>query len=479
MASPRETLPIDPSGTLDDHLARSDIEPIDPLDDVAWDRLRLLTGRDLVRRFCTPRNLWVHRGRFTADALGFAWGGLYRALLVGSIVSASHDSGGHLRADERLDGTGAFFRAAFRLPRSSARFRELLGLVTLRHHVAGVAARDDGGTCRVLDRYEADAAYVAAAFVESIRRGLAACGLPRDGTRGRDVGERLCAILYRVAGFTGLTRMPRDLAAHERFLAAYDRRRRSAPPSERRRRMAAEIAARILPMTAARVGLPVAGHVARHLDEETARTLLPDGVDPGLEIARAEWGRRLRRDTGTARERWASRRAILERPDVAALHVAYASAEASCGTDRLLGAILLAAIDGGTSAREAFDLRTITLQAGEVLIRRGQAQRDTFVVLSATAPLAAAGEASAAHGPRQRATIRAPAVFGARAGEEGGPAAATILSPAANRLDVIVIPAERRGELCRETGVLAALEAWSHEDDAVGPRRPCMLLGRD
>lgn len=474
MASPRETLPIDRSGTLDDHLARRDIEPIDPLGDAAWDRLRVATGRDLARAFCTARNLWVHRGWFTADALGFAWGGLYRALLVGSIVAASHDSGGHLRADERIEGTGEFFRSAFRLPRASARLGELARLVNLRHHVAGIASRDGSGTCRVLDRYEADAAYVAAAFVESIRRGLAACGVPREGSRGRDLGERLCAILYRVAGLTGLSRMPRDLDAHERFRDAYDRCLRAAPPSARRRKMAAEIVGRILPMTAARVGLPVADHVARHLDAETARTLLPDGIDPGLDIARIEWRRRLRRHraAGAARERWASRQALLARPDVAALRAAYERASPCGGTDRLVGAILLAALDGASGAREAFDLRSIDLEAGETWIVRGQAIEGTLLVLDAAAPLEVLSGGECGDAVRERRVIGPPTLLGAPAGRDEAPAPVTIVAPSANRLEVLVIPAARRAEMCRDPRLLAALEAWSQDHCLPGPPRP-------
>lgn len=471
MTFPREPLPNDRPGTLDDHLACRDIEPIDPPDGAAWDRLRLLTGRDLARAFCTPRNLWVHRGRFTADALGFAWAGLYRSLLVGSIVTASYRNGGHDRAHDRIEGTGEFFRSAFHLPRDSARFRELVRLVALRHHVAGIATRSGDGGCRVLDRYESDAAYVAAAFVESIRRGLAACGVPPHGARGRDLGERLCAILYRVAGFTGLARMPRDLAAHERFREAYDRRLREAPPSPRRRQMAAEIARRILPMTAARVGLPVADHVARHLDEETSRALLPDGVDPGLERAWREWRAlvRLQRRGEDSPGRTVSRDALLERPDVAALRAAYARASASCGTDRLIGAILLSLIDGGSASRGAFDLRTIRLGPGETWIGRGKPQRDMVVVLSATAPLAVVEGATAERVARRRGTINAPAVLGARDGEEGMPA--TILSAEANRLEVLVIPAERLGELCREPMFRGALEAWSQAFDGSSAKR--------
>ncbi len=62
-------------GTLDDFLPAADIVPVPPLTDADWDAIRRVAGRRLVWQFCTLRNLWTHRGDFTADAFGFAWGG--------------------------------------------------------------------------------------------------------------------------------------------------------------------------------------------------------------------------------------------------------------------------------------------------------------------------------------------------------------------------------------------------------------------
>ncbi|NBW87355.1 MAG: hypothetical protein EBR23_11140, partial [Planctomycetia bacterium] len=168
----------------------------------------------MARQFCTLRNLWVHRGVYGRDSVGYAWGGIYRSLLVRSIVTTSYRNEGHLRAGHRIFGTGDFFRGGFVLPVTSAAFRELMQLVNLRHHVAGVVVPHGAGV-RVLEGYEADYAYVATSFIESIRRGFAVCGLPPHSARGRDVGTHFYTLLYQLAGFTGLTRIPRDLAAHD------------------------------------------------------------------------------------------------------------------------------------------------------------------------------------------------------------------------------------------------------------------------
>jgi hypothetical protein len=172
----------------------------------------------------------VHRGTYILDMLGYAWAGIYRSLLVGSIVTTSYRNKGHIRAGDRIFGTGDFFRGGFLLRRGSAEFAELIRIVNLRHRVAGVVVTDGDGV-RVRDGYEADYAYVATSFVEAIRRGL---------------------------------------AAHERFRDAYDRHLRARPVSPRVRRMAQEIAHRIVPLTAAMADETVLGHVRRHLDGEPA-----------------------------------------------------------------------------------------------------------------------------------------------------------------------------------------------------------------
>jgi hypothetical protein len=305
-------------GTLDEFLAADDIVPVPPLDDAAWNRVRRAALRRLVWHFCTPRNLWVHRGRFLRDVIGYGWAGIFRSLQVGAIVTTSYRNEGHFRAGERIFGTSDFFSGAFRLPRSAAELVELVRVVNLRHHVAGVVSRhadgglarhadgglarhadtqaNRGGGVRVVPGYEADYAYVATAFIESLRRGYAACGVAPDSPRGRTMGAELCTILYQVAGLTGLARRPRDLAAHERFRDAYERRLADRPPSARVSRMAREIARRIVPLTAAMADVTIRDHVDRHFDPATRELLFPDGgVPEELERRRGDWEKQLTR----------------------------------------------------------------------------------------------------------------------------------------------------------------------------------------
>ena len=445
-------------GTLDDFLAPEDIAPVPTLTDTEWNAVRRVAGGALVRQFCTLRNLWVHRGRFVPDALGFAWGGIYRTLLVGSIVATSYRNEGLFRAGERIQGTGDFFRGGFLLPRSSAEFREIVRLVNLRHHVAGVVVPHADGGYRVIDGYEADYAYVATAFVEAIRRGLAACGLPSDSPRGRALSGQICTVLYQIAGLTGLRRMPRDLAAHERFRGAYDRHLQERPASSRVQRMAREIARRIVPVTAANADETVRHHVRRHFDPETAAYLFPEGPGADLEAQREEWGRRLRvrKPLEAIRARSAARESIWNRSDVAALRMAYEEAAPDLTDDRLIGAILLHAIDARGKADRPLERRTIDLAAGETLIRQGQRVGEMYVVLSATAPLVVLQHTEAAAEPRQLATLAAPTVLGEIGMWRGRPAGATVLSRLPNRLDVLVIDAQLFDWLKHEPGFRAA-----------------------
>jgi len=448
-------------GSLEDYLPCEDIAPLPALTDGEWNTILRLGGRTLARRFCTVRNLWMHRWRYVRDALGFAWGGIYRTLLVGSIVATSYRNEGHHRAGERIQGTGDFFRGGFLLPRSSAEFREIIRLVNLRHHVAGVVIPDGDGGYSVIDGYEADYAYVATAFIEAIRRGMAACGLPADSARGRVLAAQLCTVLYQLAGFTGLRRMPRDLAAHERFRDAYDRQLREHPASPRVQRMARDIARRIAPVTAALADETVRDHIRRHLDPETAAYLFPDAPRVELEVQREEWGRRLRvrRPADAIRARSAARESIWNRADMVALRKAYEEAAPDLTDDRLIGAILLHAIDARGEADRPLERRTIELVAGETLIRQDETVGRMYVVLSATAPLVVLQRTDAAAEPRQVATLAAPTVLGEIGMWRGRPAVATVLSRLANRLDVLVIDAQLFDSLKHEPGFRAATAA--------------------
>ena len=448
-------------GTLEEFLAPEDIVPLSALSDDEWNTIRRVAGGRLAWRFATIRNLWVHRGHFVADAYGFAWAGIYRTLLVSSIVATSYRNEGLFRAGERIEGTGDFFRGGFVLPRSSSEFHEIARLVNLRHHVAGVVAPDADGGYRVIDGYEADYAYVATAFIEAIRRGAVACGLPPDSPRGRALSEQICTILYQVAGLTGLRRVPRDLSAHERFRDAYDRHLRERPASARVQRMGREIARRIMPVTASHADETVANHVRRHLDPETADYLFPDGTGADLEVQREAWVRRLstRKPIEGIRARSAAREAVWNRADVAALRRAYEQAAAVSTDDRLIGAILLHALDADGDAARPLERRTIELAAGEALIRQWTTVGEMYIVLSSTAPLVVLHQTDASPEPRQVATITGPTVLGEIGMWRGQPAVATVLSREPNRLDVLVIDAERFGSLKHEPGFRAATAA--------------------
>ncbi|MGB8853345.1 MAG: cyclic nucleotide-binding domain-containing protein [Pirellulales bacterium] len=452
-------------GTLDDYLAADDIVSIPAVAEQEWDTIRRQAGWQLTRRFCTLRNLLVHGVRFSRDAMGFAWGGIYRTLFVSAIVTTSYRNEGHFRSGERIRGTSDFFVGTFVLPRSGADAREIVRLINLRHHVAGVCKPEEGDRVRVIDAYEAEFAYVATAFIESMRRGLELCGLPSGSRQGRAVAWPICVVLYQVAGLAGLTRMPRDLAAHERFRDAFDRHLRARPPSPRVRRMAQEIARRIVPVTASHADETVARHIARHIDPETREYLFPGGEIPAdLEPQRIEWQRRQASESRTSgiEGRSRDRRAIWERPDVAALHRAYHDAvfvnTSDEVDDRLIGAILLYAIDSGATARP-LERRSIDLAAGEPLIRQGESVGEMYVVLSATTPLIVLHAEEVAAEPRQVATLAAPAVLGEIGMWRGQPAVATVLSREPNRLEVIVIDRARFEELKQEPGFRAATAA--------------------
>jgi CRP-like cAMP-binding protein len=469
-------------GTLDDFLVADDIAPLSALSDDDWNALRRQAGRRLAWRFCTPRNLVAYRGRFAFDAMGFAWGGIYRTLLVSSIVTTSFRNEGHFRAGERIGGTSDFFSGSFAFARDSAEFDDIVRMVNLRHHVAGVVTPVGAGRFRVLPGYEADYAYVATAFIESIRRGLDLCGLPPESSAGRAIAGDVATILYQLAGFTGLTRVPRDLAAHERFRDAYDRRLRERPPSPRVRRMAREIAHRIAPFTAFMSGTTVATHVSRHIDPETREFLFPDNRIPEeLERRRQEWRRRQRRQRTfeDIRRKSRARRELGLRPDVAALRRAYHEAvlvnTEDTIDDRLVGAILLHALDAAPSDGRPLERRSMQLDSGAALIRQGEQVGEMYVVLSATAPLIVLHSRDGAE-PSEVAELAAPTVLGEIGMWRGQPAVATVTTREPNRLELLVIDRQRFAAIKEEPGFRAATAAEVQRRLALNSARVGTLL---
>ncbi len=451
-------------GTFDEYLAADEIVSIPAVAEHDWNAIRRQAAWKLTWQFCTFRNLLVHGVRFTSDAMGFAWGGIYRTLFVSAIVTTSYRNEGHFRSGERIKGTNDFFVGNFALPRAGADVREIVRLVNLRHHVAGVCKPEEDDRVRVIDAYEAEFAYVATSFIESIRRGLELCGLPPGSRKGRDLAWPICVVLYQVAGFAGLTRMPRDLDAHERFRDAFDRRLRERPPSSRVRRMAQEIARRIVPVTASYADETVPRHIARHIDPETREYLFPDSTILGeLDTQRIEWNRRQAPEGRTSgiKSRSEERQTIWQRSDVAALDKAYHEAVMAVDdavSSRLIGAIMLHALDSGASM-PPLERRSIDLAAGEPLIQQGESVGEMYVVLSAKAPLVVLQTTEAAAEPRLVATLRPPTVLGEIGMWRGQPAVATVVSREPNRLDVIVIDRARFESLKQESGFRAATAA--------------------
>ena len=150
---------------------------------------------------------------------------------------------------------------------------------------------------------------------------------------------------------------------------------------------------------------------------------------------------------------------LWRRPDVAALHAAYVAAGTHDTTDRLIGAILLHALDSGRGAEPRFERRSIDLAAGEPLIRQGQPVREMYVILSATAPLCVLQAASDAAEPREVAVLAAPTVLGEIGMWRNRPAVASVVSRVPNRIEALVIDAAGFEALAQEPGFRAAVAA--------------------
>jgi CRP-like cAMP-binding protein len=449
--------------TLDGHLKREDVIPYCPIDDSEWVRMLRRGFLQRVWHFSTWRNLRLYRGIFLADVVGFAWAGIYRSMRVPSIVAASFKNGGHIRAKERITGTKTFFGGALMFRRSSPRLREIIRQVNLRHHVAGVVARK-GQDVEVLSHYEAAFAYVATAFIESVRNGYEACGVGPGSPRGKFLAQEFCTILYQIAGMVGLRRMPKDLEAHERFRDSYEAHLRTIPRSKWMDSQARESAKRLFPVTAAISGISLEEHLHRHLDPETSALLFPDPavleeMRPVYEDLRRRYtaqrkGLLLRILVGLV---LAYPRKLLGRmgnpdpaptgdADLSSLWEAYFKAPDDSVDARLIGAVLIHAIDTLETGTRWYRTTTVRLAAGEPLIQQGERSDHCYVLLDTSEPLVVTRREVAQDGTVSQVEISRlcnPTVLGEIGMWRNTPAIATVSCQQAVELRVIRL--DRKG----------------------------------
>ena len=483
-------------GTLEDHLPATDIVPLPAISPQEWRRLQTSAVRRILWHFCTPRNLRAYRGRFLYDILGYGWAALYRTLRVGPVAVTSFRNEGHFRAGERIVGTGEF-AGIFKHGRESPDLQDVMRIVNLRHHVAGVVtprpAADLPRDCsawlppgsrmavRVIDGYEAEYASIATAFIENLRRGLEACGVPRNSRAGRRVAAEMCTLMYHSAGAVGLTRVPRDLDAHDRFSASFEAAFAADPPSRRVRHMAEEIAKRILPVTAAMTGIGMEEHLERHVDPVSRDWLFPDPAKTLAEVAPwfAEWKERRWRSgrKGFHSTRAAVRRELWARADLAAMWRAYEAADPEGPEARLIGAVLLHAIDEPDDPLRTMVPQTVTLAAGEPLITQGQQVQRMLIVLESSEPLVVMRSSEPGQEPREVVQLAAPNVLGEIGMWRQRPAVATVLCHRPATLRVISIDARQFDGLKTDSGFRAATAASVQRRLTLNSRALASTLG--
>lgn len=483
-------------GTLEDHLPADEIAALCELSPDEWRRLVTAAVRRMLWHFCTPRNLLAYRGRFHYDILGYGWAALYRTLRVGPVAVTSFRNEGHFRAGERIVGTGEF-AGIFKYGRESPDLQNVMRIVNLRHHVAGVVTprpatdlpRDCSAwlptgsrmTVRVIPGYEAEYASIATAFIENLRRGLEACGVPRNSPAGRRVATEMCTLMYHSAGAVGLTRVPRDLDAHDRFSASFEAAFAADPPSRRVRHMAQEIATRILPVTAAMTGIGMEEHLERHIDPVSREWLFPDVAKTLAHVAPwfAEWQEHRRRSSraGFHSTRAAVRRGLWAREDLAALWKAYEAADPEGPEARLIGAILLHSIDEPDDPLRKSLPQTITLAAGEPLITQGEQVQRMLIVLESSEPLVVMRASEPGQEPRELVRLAAPNVLGEIGMWRRRPAVATVLCHRPATLRVISISGEYFDVLKEDPGFRAGVAAAVQRRLSLNSRALVATLG--
>jgi tetratricopeptide (TPR) repeat protein len=433
--------------SFDQLLASEDIIPCEPLPEAEWGAIRRRALFRLLRHFVNWWNPKLHRG-FFPELAGYAWGAIYRSMLVPAISATAFRNEGHFRAKGRTSGTESFFSAALRYSRDSPALRQSIRAVNLRHHVAGVANRI-GDRVEVQRHYETAFAYVSTAFIEAIRRGYAAHGVAPDSPAGRLIAEDLCAIFYQVAGMVGLARMPRNLEAHEKFRDSYDEFLRTAPRSSLVQNQARELSKRIFPFTAALAGVSLEEQLNRYLDPETAAYLFPDPavlqeMRPMHEEMLARFrGRHQSYGLRLLRKLFAfTAPAVEDEEDLEPLWKAYRAAPDDSAEARLIGAILLQAIEERGQGKFWHIPVTLRLQRGEALLKQGEVPKFCYVLLKSRQPLLVTSHGLPGHEPGEEvelARYEAPTVLGEIAMWRNIPAIASVVCQCDEELEVVRI----------------------------------------
>ena len=402
------------TGSLEKYLSPSEIIPLPSISDEDWNAIKRRGSARLFWHFCTLRNLTALRGAYYLDFVGFAWAGMYRTLLVPSITTTSYRNEGPMRALDRIRGTSEFFASLFMLPRNSPILGRVVRVVNLRHHVSGVV-RSEHGQVAVNDAYEADFAYVASAFVESLRRGYAAQGVLPESPKGQQIAESASTILYQLAGSVGLRRVPRDLAAHDAFVGAYDEHLLKNRPSERIRLMAQDIARRTIPITAVACRVSVKTHIDRHLDPITADYLFPGRtelheLERQAQIHKRQWPTKFETYSKELDQR---RRELEARPEIQQLRDAYNRSSGDSPAGRLIGAMILNSLQKPNDPSSRYDVLKMDLSAGQYLVRQGAPVPALIIVVRSSQPLVGTRTQPGQAAAQTIGELEAPTIVGA------------------------------------------------------------------
>ena len=451
--------------SLDKYVSIDELMPIRSMKEGEWWRLRWWGVVCLVWYFFDWKKPSVH-GRSFPELAGFAWAGIYRSMRLPEIAAASFKNEGHFRVKGRVSGTERFFGTAFRSSRKSRELQQIIDEVNLRHHVAGIVRRH-GRDFEVLPHYETAFAYVATAFIESIRRGYHARGLDLRSPKGRKISQQVCTVLYQVAGMVGLTRMPKNLEAHEKLRDAVESCLAAHPPSPWMQAQAQEIGKKILPLTSAFAGISLESTLQRYLDPATSSYLFPDpAVVEQVRPVYEEWRNRLR---PRPRSLWKRILAVFTRPeppaarhDLEPLWEAYWEAPDDSTDARLIGAVLLCALGASPEKKAWWNPMVLRLEAREPLFQQGKRHNRCYVLLKSSEPLIVTRKGMPSHDPEAEieiARVTGPTVLGEIGMWRGRAAITTVFSHKPCELTVLRLDQETFDALKANSGFWNAVAA--------------------
>lgn len=161
------------------------------------------------------------------DLVARMWSGIVDDLVHPEVIGTTYPAGGYEDGERRIQLTKLFFLMSMWLMKGGDYLDEIIEMVNCMHLNASVVRETDDGTgVKVNDQKLRGFMYVVSSLIERMRDGfrsekrLGEKAVEKDSEEYKKIGQALYDFWYQVGSWVGLDKRPKDLDAHDRFIAA-------------------------------------------------------------------------------------------------------------------------------------------------------------------------------------------------------------------------------------------------------------------